>query len=227
MRAKSEAAMSETGTRLLDSLPAIYRTSDSTGNLGRLLGVFEEMLFHARGQEPLGIEEQIEAIPGLFSPGGDEVPGWLQVGRAPDRFLPWLATWVAFTPYALFPPQQLRSIISRIAPLYGRRGTRAYLEQLLGICFPEISRVAIEDQAAPGLVIGQARVGEDTLLGGERPFWFRIAIDVEEREFQQENAESREQFKQRVREIIDFARPAHTTYELRLRFLQPDEATGT
>ncbi|GAB1718663.1 MAG: hypothetical protein NTAFB09_03940 [Nitrosospira sp.] len=219
--------MGEAGTRLLDSLPAIYRAADSTGNLRRLLGVFEEMLFRAREQEPAGIEEQIEAIPGLFSPRGDEVPGWLQVDQAPDRFLPWLATWVAFTPHALFPPQQLRSIISRIASLYGRRGTRPYLEQLLKICFPEISRVAIDDQAASGLVVGQARVGEDTLLGGDRPFWFCIAIDVEEREFQQENRESREQFGQRVREIIDFAKPAHTTYELRLRFPQPDEAIRT
>jgi phage tail-like protein len=219
--------MNEAGMRLLDSLPAIYRASDSAGNLRRLLGVFEEMLFHSEGQEPRGIEEQIEAIPGFFSPNGEEVSGWLHVEQAPDRFLPWLATWVAFTPHALFTPQQLRAIISRIAPLYGRRGTRTYLEQLLGICFPEISKVAIDDEAALGLVIGQARVGEDTLLGGERPFWFRIVIDAEEREFQRENRESREGFEQRVREIIDFAKPAHTTYELRLRFSQPGEAIRT
>ena len=219
--------MNEAGTRLLDSLPAIYRTSDSAGNLRRLLGVFEEMLFHARGQEPPGVEEQIEAIPGLFSPGGDEVPGWLQVEKAPDRFLPWLASWVAFTPHALFSPQQLRVIISRIAPLYGRRGTRAYLEQLLGICFPEISKVAIDDEAASGLVIGQARVGQDTLLGGERPFWFRVVIDAEGHEFQSENGEFREGFERWVREIIDFAKPVHTSYELRLQFSQLDEAVRT
>ena len=151
--------MNEAGTRLLDNLPAIYRTSDPGGNLGRLLGVFEEMLFHAGGQEPPGIEEQIEAIPGLFSPGGDDVSGWLHLEKAPDQFLPWLATWVAFTPHALFPPHQLRAIISRIAPLYGRRGTRAYLEQLLEICFPEISKVVIDDEAALGLVIGRYALG--------------------------------------------------------------------
>jgi phage tail-like protein len=219
--------MNEAGMRLLDNLPAIYRTSDSTGNLRRLLGVFEEMLFHSKGQEPPGIEEQIEAIPGLFSPGGDEVSGWPHVEQAPDRFLPWLATWVAFTPHALFTPRQLRTIISRIAPLYGRRGTRTYLEQLLGICFPEISKIMIDDEAALGLVVGQARVGDDTLLGGERPFWFRVVIEAKEHEFQPENGESREGFEQRVREIIDFAKPAHTTYDLRMRFMQPDEPRET
>jgi phage tail-like protein len=219
--------MNEAGMRLLDNLPAIYRASDSTGNLRRLLGVFEEVLFHSKGQEPPGIEEQIEAIPGFFSPNGDEVSGWLHVEEAPDRFLPWLATWVAFTPHALFTPRQLRAIISRIAPLYGRRGTRTYLEQLLGICFPEISKIMIDDEAALGLVIGQARVGEDTLLGGERPFWFRVVIEAKEHEFQPENGESREGFEQRVREIIDFAKPAHTTYDLRMRFTPPDELRET
>lgn len=219
--------MNEAGMRLLDNLPAIYRASDSADNLRRLLSVFEEILFHSGGQEPPGIEEQIEAIPGFFSPNGGEVPGWLRVEQAPDRFLPWLATWVAFTPHALFTPQHLRAIISSIAPLYGRRGTRAYLEQLLGICFPEISKVTIDDEAVLGLVVGQARVGEDTLLGGERPFWFRIVIEAKEHEFQPENGESGEGFEQRVREIIDFAKPAHTTYDLRMRFMQPDELRET
>src|SRR5215831_119115 len=111
-------AMSE-ARRMLDSLPAIYRTGDSTGDLQRLLGVFEEVLFRNDGPGTPGIEQQIEAIPSFFSPKGI-MPGFgiaehSATKRAPDRFLPWLATWVAFTPYALFPPEQLRVIISSIA----------------------------------------------------------------------------------------------------------------
>ncbi|MGH8685427.1 MAG: hypothetical protein ACREUM_08785 [Nitrosospira sp.] len=211
--------MSETGTRLLDSLPAIYRASDSAGHLRRLLGIFEETLFHGGAQDLPGIEQQIEAIPGFFDPLGNDHIEPFNHAKAPDRFLPWLATWVAFTPHALFTPGQLRVIISRIAPLYGRRGTRAYLEQLLKICFDEISAVTIDDEPVQGLVIGQARVGEDTLLGGERPFWFRIDIDVAGPEIMA----SHHEFEQRVRTIIDFAKPGHTTYELRLRFFSPDE----
>lgn len=218
--------MSEAGMRLLDSLPAIYRASDSAGHLRRLLGVFEETLFHSRTQDLPGIEQQIESIPGFFDPlGGDHTEPFNHV-KAPDRFLPWLATWVAFTPHALFTPAQLRVIISRIAPLYGRRGTRIYLEQLLKICFDEISAVTIDDEPVQGLIIGQARVGEDTLLGGERPFWFRIDIDVGRQNSESEITESHHEFEQRVRAIIDFAKPGHTTYELRLHFSSPDE-TGT
>lgn len=218
--------MSETGARLLDNLPAIYRASDSAGHLRRLLGIFEETLFHGDDQDLIGIEQQIEMIPSLFSPQGNDGPAPFTIGKAPDRFLPWLATWVAFTPYALFTPEHLRIIISRIAPLYGRRGTRIYLEQLLKICFDEISEVTIDDEPVQGLVIGQARIGEDTLLGGERPFWFRVAIDADRQNSGSKVTESHHEFEQRVRAIIDFAKPGHTTYDLRLRFSSPDE-TGT
>lgn len=215
--------MSEVGTRLLDNLPAIYRASDSAGHLRRLLGIFEETLFHGDGRELPGIEQQIETIPGLFSPLGSDDPVPFTIGKTPDRFLPWLATWVAFTPHALFTPEQLRIIISRIAPLYGRRGTRTYLEQLLKICFDEISEVTIDDEPVQGLVIGQAKIGEDTLLGGERPFWFRVAIDADRQNSGSKITESHHEFEQRIRAIIDFAKPGHTTYELRLRFSSPDE----
>jgi phage tail-like protein len=221
-----EQTMSEAG-RLLDSLPAIYRARDSTGHLQRLLGVLEEVLFHNDDPGMPGIEQQIEAIPGLFSPLGI-MPGYgiaEQSGatRAPDRFLPWLATWVAFTPHALFSPEQLRVIISGIAPLYSKRGTRDYLEQLLKLCFPEIHGVEIDDNPIPGFIIGQAKVGEDTLFGDERPFWFRVAIDV--RGLDTGSAATahahefnKHEFERRVRAIIDFAKPAHTDYELRVYF---------
>lgn len=218
--------MSEAGMRLLDSLPAIYRASDSAGHLRLLLGMFEETLFHGDGQDLTGIEQQIETIPSLFSPLSNDGPAPFTIGKAPDRFLPWLATWVAFTPHALFTPEQLRIIISRIAPLYGRRGTRIYLEQLLKICFDEISEVTIDDEPVQGLVIGQAKIGEDTLLGGERPFWFRVAIDADRQNSGSKITESHHEFEQRVRAIIDFAKPGHTTYDLELRFSSPDE-TGT
>lgn len=218
--------MSEAGLRLLGSLPAIYRASDSAGHLRRLLGIFEETLFHGGAQDLPGIEQQIEAIPGFFDPLGNDHTEPFNHAKAPDRFLPWLATWVAFTPHALFTPAQLRVIISRIAPLYGRRGTRIYLEQLLKICFDEISAVTIDDEPVQGLIIGQARVGEDTLLGGERPFWFRVDIDVGRQNSESEIMESHHEFEQRVRAIIDFAKPGHTTYELRLHFSSPD-GTGT
>ena len=240
--------MGESG-RMLDSLPAIYRNNDATGHLQRLLGVFEEVLLYHDEPGTPGIEQQIESIPSFFSPlgyagqGGDGPQG-LEHGvatqdeakRAPDRFLPWLATWVAFTPHALFSAEQLRNIVSGIAPLYRKRGTRDYLEQLLKLCFPEIHEVDIDDNPVPGFVIGQAKVGEDTLFGDERPFWFRVDIDVDSQNadsiMRRENGPGEHElfdeheFEQRVRTIIDFAKPAHTDYELHVYFSAANAGAG-
>ena len=220
--------MNEPGTRMLDSLPAIYRASDSAGHLRQLLVVFEEVLFYStEAQEIPGIEQQIDATPGIFSPLGDENTQQLSYSKTPDRFLPWLATWVAFTPHALFKPGRLRTIISGIAPLYGKRGTRVYLEQLLKLCFEEISEVKINDEPLEGFFIGRAKVGVDTLFGAERPFWFCVDITVNRKNSGSEATESNDEFERRVRAIIDFAKPAHTAYELHVQFSSVEEGSYT
>jgi phage tail-like protein len=215
--------MSEAGTRMLESLPAIYRASDSGGHLGQLLGAFEEILFYnEEGQEPFGIEQQIDAIPSLFSPLGDENTRQLSYMQTPDRFLSWLATWVAFTPHELFSPDQLRTLISRIVPLYAKRGTRAYLEELLKLCFEEISDVKIDEDAASKFKVGHCRVGIDTLFGDERPFWFHINIALHRHKFDKKTEKPPHEFEQQVRRIIDFGKPGHTAYELSLEFSNMD-----
>lgn len=221
-----EQPKNERGERMLDSLPAIYRTEAYSGPLQRLLGAFEAVLFDGTENSP-GIEQQIEAIPALFSPQGDDYTEPLYLRNTPQRFLPWLATWVAFTPYALFAPEQLRNIISGIAPLYSIRGTRTYLEKLLKLCFPEIRKVEINESPVNGFVIGEAKIGEDTLFGRERPFWFRVAIDAQSQGPRPEAAEPPSKFERRVRVIIDFAKPAHTAYELRLNFSADDSGSGS
>jgi phage tail-like protein len=238
-----EQAMSESG-RLLDSLPAIYRNHDANGHLQRLLGVFEEVLLYQGGPGTPGIEQQIEAIPAFFSPlgyaeqeedGAQDLEHGLVVQnrgkRTPDRFLPWLAMWVAFTPHAFFSAEQLRNIVSGIAPLYRKRGTRDYLEQLLELCFPEIHEAGIDDNPIPGFVIGEAKVGEDTLFGDERPFWFRVDIGIRRpgegsSATQPEHEFNEHEFEQQVRAVIDFAKPAHTGYELHIYFSAEDAGMG-
>jgi phage tail-like protein len=220
--------MNETRTRMLDSLPAIYRASDSTGHLRQLLAVFEEVLFYSNDTQELpGIEQQIDATPSFFSPLGDENTRQLSYIETPDRFLPWLATWVAFTPHALFKPGRLRTIISGIAPLYGKRGTRVYLEQLLKLCFEEISEVEIDDEPVEGFLVGRAKVGIDTLFGDERPFWFRVDITVNRQNSGSEATESNDEFERCVRAIIDFAKPGHTAYELHVYFSSLEEGRYT
>lgn len=215
--------MKQTGERMLDSLPAIYRARDSSGDLQHLLGVFEEILFYTGEAEgTLGIEQVINAIPGLFSLLGDENTEQLSYKKAPDAFLPWLATWVAFAPHALFKPSHLRTIISGIAPLYSKRGTREYLKQLLKLCFEEISVVNIDDEPMQRFIVGRAKIGADTLFGDERPFWFRVDITANRQNLGSQATESEHEFKQRIREIINFAKPGHTAYEVRVHFSSND-----
>ena len=221
-------------SRLLEHLPAIYRGEDTGDELRTLLGVFEAFLFDGDCQEPTrlqGIERRLAALPSLFAPLGREEneddaargsPGEQgaergqdnEDDRTPRRFLPWLASWLAFSPRELFEPERLRRVVAGIVPLYGRRGTRVYLEALLTLCFEEIAAVRIDEHEHVGLRVGLSRVGVDSLLAEERPFWFRVDIDLRRELAARPAASAR--FEEQVRAVIEFAKPAHTAYELRM-----------
>jgi len=214
---KQDKTPDEKPRRLLDSLPAVYRAADQSGELERLLGVFEAILLGQNDRNRPGIEEEIDGLARHFAPLPNE--SGAPHTMCPDRFLPWLAGWVAFTPHALFAPAQLRRIIAGIVPLYGRRGTRGYLERLLRLCFDEIVSVDIVDAAGPGLRLGRARVGQDSVLARDSPFWFRVVLEL--RAGMQPMSPRRPgcdpALDERVRAMIDFAKPAHTAYELTFR----------
>lgn len=200
-----------TTTRLIDHLPAIYRGSE---DLRALLSVFDELLFTGHRDAPAqvpGIERELRRLPALFAPlgvGGDASP------RTPARFLPWLAGWLAFTPHQLFQPEQLRRIVAGIVPLHGRRGTRVYMEQLLELCFDEVAQVRVDERGFSGLCLGRSRIGVDTWLAEEQPF--RFSVDVRLRA----GAPAAERLEPRLRAVIEFAKPAHTIYDLRVHASQ-------
>lgn len=201
-------------TRLLDQLPAIYRGSD---DLRGLLAAFEELLFtgHRDAHTELsGIENELQRVPALFAPLGVAGAG---SARTPSRFLPWIASWLAFAPQRLFEPEQLRRVVAGIVPLYGRRGTRAYIEQLLKLCFDEIAAVRVDERDLTGLCLGRSRTGIDSLLAAQRPFWFSVDVQV------RAHAAPPARLEQRLRAVIDFAKPAHTLYELRMHLSAPGE----
>lgn len=213
-------------TRLLDHLPAIYRDEDAGDALPALLQVMEQFFFvgHAEARVP-GIERQLEGVPALFAPFGSDDAAQPHADdadrRTPDRFLPWLATWMSFAPRDLFTAERLRHIVAGIVPLYGMRGTRAYLEALLKLCFEEISDVHIDEHEDVGLRVGIAKLGIDSLLAEKRPFWFSVDIGVDgngpRSRGRPASAPGDVRFEDRVRAVIEFAKPAHTAYVLRLR----------
>lgn len=212
------AIMDNGADRLLDSLPALFRAADTSGDLHRLLNAFGAILFGGDDPARPGIERAIDAIPHLCTPlSPDPADSDLQCG---DPFLPWLAGWVAFSPHAMFAPAPLRRIVAGIVPLYSRRGTRAYLERLLTLGFDEIAGVAIDEAPAAGLRVGHARIGEDSRLGTDSPFTFHVDVTLVAG---QPLPRTGTPLERRIRAMIDFARPAHTVY--RLRFSSPTAFT--
>jgi phage tail-like protein len=203
----------EPGDLMLERLPAIYRAADQSGQLRALLAAFEAILLDSADPEAPSISQQIDASPALLAPLCLDDSAH---ARTPDRFLPWLAQWVAFSPYRLFPADRLRIIIAGIVPLYGRRGTRQYLKTLLRLCFDGVSDVRVDENPQHGFTIGRARLGQDSMLVREAPGRFRIELAISEAPgvAQREPSKSLEQ---RVRAVVDFAKPAHTVYELVLR----------
>ncbi|MCC8400466.1 phage tail protein [Paraburkholderia sp. MMS20-SJTN17] len=216
--------MNDTAGRLLAALPAIYR-ADGGDQLRALLAAFELMLLASGNANAPAVGDEIDAIPSLFAPLGVKPAAlWQTINGpasiqsearppAPDRFMPWLAQWVAFTPYRYFSADELRHIVAGIVPLYGRRGTRDYMEKLLALCFGEIGESSIDENPVHGFVIGRSHVGVDTELAVREPYRFRVEFCLRERAFARVHGALHD-LEERVRAVVEFARPAHTEYEL-------------
>lgn len=204
--------MAERGDQLMRSLPAIYRAADQTGQLSALLAAFEAVLLASDDPKAPAIAQQIDAVPALFAPLGLD-PARDAHLRTPDRFLPWLARWIAFEPYPHFCADRLRTILAGIVPLHGRRGTRQHLKALVRLCFDGVGAIRVDEHPVHGFTIGLARLGLDSWLVDDAPFRFRIEIV-----FREDSAEARHDrwpaLEHRVRAIVDFAKPAHTAYDL-------------
>ena len=203
--------MSSPSGPLLNYLPAIYHTSE---DLCKLLAVFEAVLFGVDGEEP-GQERRQQSIVDSIA----TIPSLFDAYKTPKEFVPWLAQWVALTHLSGLTEQRQRDLLAEIVPLYAQRGTRKYLERLLEFFKPENATVVIEDRELHGFIVGTVQIGLDSWLGRDRPFWFQVRIFMsapvgdadEQRDF-------KTQWEERLRRVIDLAKPAHTLYELDWQF---------
>jgi hypothetical protein len=63
--------------------------------------------------------------------------------------------------------------------------------------------------------MGMAKVGVDTWLERDRPFWFKVTIRVPSTGTDAERgAQWQDESQKRIRQVIELAKPAHTTYDL-------------
>lgn len=195
--------MPNTTGPLIEHLPAIFHPSEK---LKTLLAIFESVFF---GSGEHALEGEIEGIAQLFD-----------AFATPDEFLPWLARWVALGHLQEVPEQNQRTLIARSIELFAIRGTKTYLEEILAFYIPENAIVDIEDQEFAGLrvtvdISKAPRVGKNTWLGDDRPFWFVVKINMPEPSGRHETQESiKAKWINQIHGAIDLAKPAHTSYRL-------------
>jgi len=203
--------MSSTPGPLLNYLPAIYHTSE---DLRQLLAVFEAVLLGGDGKglgQERPIVDSIAKIASLFD-----------AYETPREFVPWLAQWVALSHLSGLPEQRQRELLAEIVPLYARRGTQTYLEQLLEFFKPANTSIVVEDRELPGFIVGTTRIGIDSWLVYYRPFWFIVRVYTAASVGDAGGFIA--QWEEQLRRVIDLAKPAHTLYELAWQFEESAES---
>lgn len=178
----------------LNFLPAIYREIDF---MGRFITIFEQ-----------AFDPAVQTIDVLWA--------YLDPLTAPEAMLPFLAHWVAWPMEHRWDSQQQRRLIRNAVTLYRwhgtRRGLRYYLHLYTSLPLdedlPESEKhISIEEIFSQGFVLGKTLIGQDSMLGGTRPFHFIVRL----------RPDSPEQIdEQLVRDIIEREKPAFCTYDLEL-----------
>lgn len=190
-------------------LPSIYQRDiddPSSVFLWNFLKAFEKVLSGIEdgvsidGKPVKGIEEILDNIQNYFDPH-----------EAPADFLNWLAGWVALTlkEGETWSEDKKRELISRIVPLYRKRGTKEGLEEYLKIYVGD--NVSVFDDLGPLRVGVSSRVGVDTVIGGLPPYFFIVEVT-----FPAPNPGLIAEKKRAIKEIIDIEKPAHTFYRINI-----------
>ena len=180
-------------SRYLNFLPAVYREVDL---MGRLLKLFEQ-----------AFDPSIQILGLLWA--------YLDSLTAPETLLPFLAYWVGWPSEVPWGLEQQRRLIRRALEIYRwrgtRRGLRLYLHLYTGLPLdaPETpiaeQHISIQETFSQGFVMGAARLGENTMMGGGRPYHFIVRLRSPE-----------PLDEPLIRTIIEQEKPAFCTYELHL-----------
>lgn len=186
-------------SHLLDYLPGLYRekmmeiraNSDPWSEppfFERYLLGFEDVLNSLR--------ETLDNLDQLFGPYS-----------SPPNMLLWLAAWV-MAPYdENWPEIKRRKLIEQAVEIFRWRGTKRGLIRYLEIYAQ--STPEIEDQPIEGMRLGPLAQLNTTgaILGDISPHTFLVTLTVDDPKAINEET---------VREIINYVKPAHTAFSLRI-----------
>jgi len=174
-------------------LPGIYQDSDEENAdfLQRFLLISQHLTS--------GIEERLEYLHEFFDPS-----------ITPEKYLPWLASWLAMPLLEGWDEEKRREIIQRTPELYRLRGTAAGLKLALRLFADVKVEIHEGDWPYPGLVIGRSStIGHDTVLSP--PVFISQCFTVELPDKKTEI--SRERLRT-VQALVETEKPAHAHYAL-------------
>jgi phage tail-like protein len=196
---------------LFRALPAVFSRPDwamppeaadtGSGYVAALLDAFSGMFLAKEPQASLpSLTQRILSLPAVPDPAG----------KSPE-FLDWLGAWVALSTRIGLPHLKKRKLIANAIRLYGIRGTKRYLEEMLGYYLS--CGATVDEPDLPSVQIGRSStVGRDCYIGGSPAHFFRVTLLAGASARDEEFAHLLLQ----ARAVIDLSKPAHTWYELRI-----------
>lgn len=176
----------------LDFLPTIYQEVDF---VGRLVGIFEQ-----------AFDPAVQTVDALWA--------YLDPLTAPTAMQDFLAHWVAWDIDSRWDIDKQRQLIRNAITIYRWHGTRyglrLYLHFYTGLPLdedlPEVNKhISIQEVFNNGFVLGKTLIGEDSMIGGGRPYHFIVRLRATESLHIDESL---------VQKIIEQQKPAFSTYEL-------------
>jgi phage tail-like protein len=145
----------------------------------------------------------------------DSLWAYLDPLTAPKALLPFLASWVAWPMDPRWSTQKQRRLIRQALEIYRwrgtRRGLRLYLHLYTDLPLDEDipqeadKHIGIEEVFGDGFVLSTTCLGQDSIIGGGRPYHFIVTLRPDPDVPLDEKL---------VRYIIEQEKPAFCTYEL-------------
>ena len=177
----------------INYLPGIYQDADEEN------ADFLQRFLLISAHLTSGIEENLEFVHELFDPRITN-----------EKWLPWLASWLAMPLLEGWDEERRREIIQRTPELYRLRGTAAGLKLALRLFADVKAEIHEGEWPYPGLVIGRSStIGKDTILSP--PVFISQCFTVELPDKKTEI--SRERLRT-VQALVETEKPAHAHYAL-------------
>lgn len=170
--------------QLFEYLPEVLREDSGTRDF---LQAFEKILLGRMDGKinPDGLEHIIGHLARYFDPDHD---------HAPAEFLPWLASWLAFSLRADLPPHKHRRFIQTLSQRYRYRGTKKSLTELFTV-FTDRKPTIMEPD--------------------DQPHHFRVMVDFSDLIVGGEQQQERlDRLLEIAHALIEREKPAHTYFTL-------------